>query len=617
MVYVDDILLCGGDSVICELTKAIRAIWKTSDLQLVSDGGIRFLGMDISVCQQGYALSQKSYIDELVRLHNIPPNRQDLIPISKDQATFIVEEQESVYDDMELKCAQQCAGELLWISQRTRPDISYVASLVGSLSTRAPRRAVQIAEKTIAYLQRTSHYVLIYQGERSGLTACCDASFAPDGAKSHSGWLIFLNDCVIAWKSGRQSTITLSTAEAELTAMSEAVLALQSADAMVKDVLPQGQPLQIYSDSTAALAIANGSGSWRTRHLRLRSAWVAELVEKQAISIHHCIGELQPADLLTKALASQRIRALNELLNLRSLEGAQNYVNNASTNTGSSSARAPNQVSRVLIALLVLSQAFLGETHSWEEEEALVVRTGMSVDYGMITWALLWLAVIVILVSWEMLKWFMWLVYDRATPGSTSRRLKRLQKLREATAEAIQKEVQLRTTTKGEQRARDAATEPLGQLPNPPRGTRTLSSSGREGRMTQDERDQLLRKVARGMKQYQDCGVQAGFTECTPSQQVRVILRYVHEPPGEAFFVPGNECYHVYGDCHAFRHRGTMGRVENRRIYQYCVNRARDDPDKSAEYGRDLERAQEYERIFNTQLRVSGQSVGAGSSDAP
>ncbi|OLP78092.1 Retrovirus-related Pol polyprotein from transposon TNT 1-94 [Symbiodinium microadriaticum] len=436
-----------------------------------------------------------------------------------------------------------------------------------------------------------------------------DESNLPGGPSWETGWLIFLNDCVIAWKSGRQSTITLSTAEAELTAMSEAVLALQSADAMVKDVLPQGQPLQIYSDSTAALAIANGSGSWRTRHLRLRSAWVAELVEKQAISIHHCIGELQPADLLTKALASQRIRALNELLNLRSLEGAQNYVNNASTNTGSSSARAPNQVSRVLIALLVLSQAFLGETHSWEEEEALVVRTGMSVDYGMITWALLWLAVIVILVSWEMLKWFMWLVYDRATPGSTSRRLKRLQKLREATAEAIQKEVQLRTTTKGEQRARDAATEPLGQLPNPPRGTRTLSSSGREGRMTQDERDQLLRKVARGMKQYQDCGVQAGFTECTPSQQVRVILRYVHEPPGEAFFVPGNECYHVYGDCHAFRHRGTMGRVENRRIYQYCVNRARDDPDKSAEYGRDLERAQEYERIFNTQLRVSGKAT--------
>ena len=474
VVYVDDLLICGGNDVIRGVAKAIKMIWNTSDLQLVSEGSIRFLGIDISECPQGYALSQRSYIEELVRLHNIPPNRQDLIPVSKDMAYFTVEEQELVYDEAELKSAQSCAGELLWISQRTRPDISYVASLVGSLSTRAPRRAVQIAEKTIAYLQRTAGYALLYQGEDTGLTAFCDASFAPDGAKSHSGWLIFLNDCVIAWKSGRQSTITLSTAEAELTAMSEAVLALQSADAMVKDVLPKGQQLQLYSDSTAALAIANGSGSWRTRHLRLRSAWVAELVEKQAISIHHCIGELQPADLLTKALASQRIRALNELLNLKSLETEQGDVEPVNNNSSSSSRRAsaPNKVSKVLIALLVLSQATLGETYSWEEEEALVVRTGISVDYGMVTWALLWIAVIILLVAWEMLKWFMWLIYDRATPGSTSRRLRRLQKLKDATAAAIQKEVQLRTGTRGEQRAIGETTRPRKQFSHPLREAR-------------------------------------------------------------------------------------------------------------------------------------------------
>ena len=105
---------------------------------------------------------------------------------------------------------------------------------------------------------------------------------------------------------------------------------------------------------------------------------MAELVEKQAISIHHCIGELQPADLLTKALASQRIRALNELLNLKSLETEQGDVEPVNNNSSSSSRRAsaPNKVSKVLIALLVLSQATLGETYSWEEEEALVVRTG-------------------------------------------------------------------------------------------------------------------------------------------------------------------------------------------------------------------------------------------------
>ena len=89
----------------------------------------------------------------------------------------------------------------------------------------------------------------------------------------------------------------------------------------------------------------------------------------------------------------------------------------------------------------------------------------------------------------------------------------------------------------------------------------------------------------------------------------RVILRYVHEPPEATFYVPENDCYHVYGDCHAFRHRGTKAKVERRRICNYCLNRASDDPDKSTNYGRDLERAREYEDLFNTTLATSGQST--------
>ena len=42
---------------------------------------------------------------------------------------------------------------------------------------------MQIAEKAIAFLQRTASYSLVYQGDSSELVAYCDASFAPDGAK--------------------------------------------------------------------------------------------------------------------------------------------------------------------------------------------------------------------------------------------------------------------------------------------------------------------------------------------------------------------------------------------------------------------------------------------------
>ena len=613
VVYVDDLLICGHTAIIRELAQAIRTIWKTSDLQLISDGPLRFLGIEISRCTQGYALSQKSYIEELIRLHSLPGTRKDVIPISKDLAVFAVEEGEGEYSEGELRVAQQWAGELLWVSQRTRPDIAFAASLVGSLATRAPRRAAQVAEKVLGFLQRTLDLALVYDNDNSGLAAFCDASFAPEGGRSHSGWAVQLGGCTIAWRSSRQSTVTLSTAEAELMAMSEAVLALQSVDSMLQDVKTVVKPHLLFSDSTSALAIANGSGSWRTRHLRLRSAWVSELLANQSIAMCHCSGEFQPADLLTKALASQRIKSLSRLLNLRD-PGDDDDVcvsggvkASQATTSSSSSAAAPNKVPKGLLALLVLSQAALGEACSWEEEEALVVKAGLSIDYGMITWALLWTAVILFLLAWELLKWLMWLAYDRAVPGARSRRMKRLQKLRDATTSAIQRELEARAGSRAEQRGQDALRQPSAQQPNPPRQTSAIEApaTGEQA----EQRLQLLGRLARGVKETSSVGSQTSEAfQRVVAPETKVILRYVHEPPAETFYVPDNECFHVYGDCHAFRHKGTAQRVQRRRLCQYCLNRSEDDPDKRASYADDLERAREYERIFNTELRASGQS---------
>ena len=316
VVYVDDLLLCGRTEVIKELATAIKAIWKTSPLQLVTEGGVRFLGIEISRTSQGFALSQRSYIEELLRLHDLPQRRRDLVPLSKELASFVAGEGEDQYDDADVRAAQQIAGELLWVSQRTRPDIAFVCSLVGSLSTRAPRRAVEVGLKTLAYLQRTIGRQLIYESRNVYLSGFVDASFAPDANRSHTGWLILLGGNVIAWRSSRQSCISLSTAEAELEAAVEGLVALQGIQALLQDIGIDTFQMQMHSDSTSALAIAHGSCSWRTRHLRLKSAWIGELISKNLVEFSHCSGEVQPADMLTKPLASGKLKSLSCLIGL-------------------------------------------------------------------------------------------------------------------------------------------------------------------------------------------------------------------------------------------------------------------------------------------------------------
>ncbi|CAE7207787.1 unnamed protein product [Symbiodinium sp. CCMP2592] len=377
VVYVDDLLLCGRTELMKELAAAIKAVWKTSPLQLATEGEIRFWGIEISFTSQGFALTQRAYIEELLRIHEMTSRRRDLVPVAKEAASFVATDDEGPANEGEVRAAQQIAGELLWISQRTRPDIAFVCSLIGSLATRAPRRAVEIGEKTLGYLQRTIGRQLLYESCVPYLTGFVDASFAPDASRSHTGWIVLLAGNVIAWRSSRQSCISLSTAEAELEAAVEGLVALQGIQALLHDIGVVSLQLQMHSDSTSALAIARGSCSWRTRHLRLKSSWVSELIAK----------------------------------GMRALSGLIGLIENQELQAGDGQ--------RVLVALLVLAQAVSGERIT-EEQGVVVYGSGMSVDYGLLTWVLLWLLVLLGVVSWEALKWIAWIVYDRASPGSSA-----------------------------------------------------------------------------------------------------------------------------------------------------------------------------------------------------
>ena len=54
------------------------------------------------------------------------------------------------------------------------------------------------------------------------LIAYSDASFAPEGGKSHQAVILTLASAPVFWKSHRQSFVALSTAECELIAERDA-----------------------------------------------------------------------------------------------------------------------------------------------------------------------------------------------------------------------------------------------------------------------------------------------------------------------------------------------------------------------------------------------------------
>ena len=117
----------------------------------------------------------------------------------------------------------------------------------------------------------------------------------------------------LVWRSSRQPLVTLSTAESELIEAVEGALLGLSTQSPVEELSGQKPVLEIRVDNQSALALTTGStGSWRTRHLRLRTNWLKERVMKGEIKMCFEPGTTQRADLGTKALPKDRLQHLVE-----------------------------------------------------------------------------------------------------------------------------------------------------------------------------------------------------------------------------------------------------------------------------------------------------------------
>ena len=192
-----------------------------------------------------------------------------------------------------------------------------------------PKWVQQIGRHVLGFLMNTSDVCLLYRPCRKDhgvggnlqvprherlLEAFADISYAPEGDRSHQGIIICAAGSPIQWEATRQAFHTMSTSESELVGYCEATTMLKSAEALLKVLHgPHNDDGSfekvIYGDNTSALSIlTNLDGGWRTRHLRLRSSCLRELIrdDPKGWKIRHQKGSDLPADMLTKPIVVQK-----------------------------------------------------------------------------------------------------------------------------------------------------------------------------------------------------------------------------------------------------------------------------------------------------------------------
>ena len=104
---------------------------------------------------------------------------------------------------------------------------------------------------------------------------------------------------VIKCWSKTQSTVALSSAEAELTGICQAAGEGLGLQAVCKDLGMQAE-VHVHADAAAAIGICRRRGLGRVRHLAVADLWVQDRLRAQDFSLLKVAGSGNPAGLLTK-----------------------------------------------------------------------------------------------------------------------------------------------------------------------------------------------------------------------------------------------------------------------------------------------------------------------------
>lgn len=319
--YVDDIVLTfrkDNQKAANEVIESLKTRYKLTggdDLQW-------FLGMEImrDRNQKLIWVTQNIYLEKISELRSAetrsatPMTKMELFP------------NEEVADKKTANWYRRAIGSILYAAVITRPDIAFAVSRLARFMKNPNQEHCKAVNRVLSYLYATRFLALQFGGGDE-FVVHSDASFADNtlDRKSSQAYAMKLFGSLIGWRANKQDTVTTSTTEAELLALSQAAKEGLFQQRLMQElgIEFQNQHLHLVCDNQQTIGLIKSpleKLKAKLKHVDIHNHWLREHIQKKTILVTYEPSAKLIADGLTKALQGDQFKESCNQLGLINIE---------------------------------------------------------------------------------------------------------------------------------------------------------------------------------------------------------------------------------------------------------------------------------------------------------
>lgn len=316
VLYVDDILIVSpSEKLVCTIKQCLAREFEMSDQGAVK----HFLGMKIDrdLKNKVLCISQQRYLESLLIRFEMQNCRPVSTPIENKLKLPKGEESKRIS-----KPYRELVGCLMYVALTSRPDLAVAANFFSQFQVCPNEEHWVHLRRVLRYVKGTLSFGLCYRGKENSplLEVYTDADWANETTdrRSISGAVFKVCGASVSWFSKKQTTVSLSSTEAELVALCAAACHSQWILRLLADLgrIPEG-PVQFHEDNQSVIKIAsNPKDSSRLKHMEVKHFYVRELLERNLIKLDYVPSTMQQADILTKGLPAPGFKKLRGSLGM-------------------------------------------------------------------------------------------------------------------------------------------------------------------------------------------------------------------------------------------------------------------------------------------------------------